>query len=178
MQYRVARDAFGTGALIERLNTLEDDDEAALHKLAEDNVWQPIQLMHTYGANLDLVDFRGSTALMRAANVGNPDTVRTLLELGVDVDAFDPEYERTALHLAVDYANVQCIKLLLDAGANPQLRDMDGNTARDVLKYSRQYELEEEKQAVSLLLTSAVRGDAAARRDERPPTLHRQRSSR
>ena len=36
---------------------------------------------------------------------------------------------QTPLHLAVDYGNVEIVKLLLSFGAQPNVKDNDGNTA-------------------------------------------------
>jgi hypothetical protein len=58
--------------------------------------------------------------LIRAAGRDSLEGVRLLIELGFDVDA----RERTAaLHEAAMRGNLAIIKLLLDRGANPNLRD-------------------------------------------------------
>ena len=86
----------------------------------------------------------GKTALMYAAQLDMPDSVRVLLDAGVDVNQRTqsiPEGERyrtcgqlqrdhrTALMYAAENASEELILMLLDAGADPAAEDTEGNTA-------------------------------------------------
>ncbi|MCA8893609.1 MAG: ankyrin repeat domain-containing protein [Hyphomonas sp.] len=85
----------------------------------------------------------GKTALMYAAQLDMPDSVRVLLDAGVDVNQRTqsvPEGERyrtcgklqrdhrTALMYAAENASEELILMLLDAGADPAAEDTEGNT--------------------------------------------------
>jgi ankyrin repeat protein len=52
-----------------------------------------------------------------------------LLEHKIDVNASSNEMKRTPLHEAVLSNKINHVKLLIKYGANPNLQDVDGNTA-------------------------------------------------
>ncbi len=90
-----------TRALLEAGVTLEDrDDEAGMH---------PIQLAARPGSE---------TAFL----------VRLLLERGAPPDPPAARSGNRALHLAVGMAEPEVVQLLLDAGADPDARNRDGET--------------------------------------------------
>ena len=74
------------------------------------------------------------SVLIYAAESGNPDMVREILRHHPKIEARDRE-GKTALFAAGDYRDgdkdgvrVQCVRLLIYAGANVNARDNDGNT--------------------------------------------------
>jgi hypothetical protein len=60
--------------------------------------------------------------LLVAARKSNVEQVKALLAKGADVDAKSP-YGATPLFFACDRGNDQIVKILLDAGANPNVQD-------------------------------------------------------
>lgn len=60
-------------------------------------------------------------------NRENPELIRRLLELGVDLEA-RANKGRTALHCATRVGYCEVIKVLLEAGADVEARDCEGNT--------------------------------------------------
>ncbi|MDP2433411.1 MAG: ankyrin repeat domain-containing protein [Pseudomonadota bacterium] len=72
----------------------------------------------------------GLTPLMISAAVNNPESVAVLIKSGANVNARN-KLGRTSLILASKYGFVPIVKLLLDAGADPDIRpnDMEGHTA-------------------------------------------------
>ena len=91
-----------------------------------------IMAMHDVNA----IDGFGASPLhLLAANGGNRETAEALLESGADVNIHHRRSGKTALHLAVGNDNLWLTGLLLEAGANPMLRDADGHTP---LYYARQ----------------------------------------
>ena len=78
----------------------------------------------------NLADFKGQTPLMLAANEGDVELVRLLLEAGANVDAQD-YIGRTALHSAATGRSMKCVELILDRA--PQVSSGvthdEGNTA-------------------------------------------------
>ena len=73
------------------------------------------------------IDGPGDTTPLHRA-IGSPDLVKALLDRGARVDAVTTHGD-TPLHWAVRHRDIGCAKLLLAAGADPNLRDKEGRTA-------------------------------------------------
>ena len=67
--------------------------------------------------------------LLQAAKQGNTETMKLLIEEGVDVNFQDDEYNSTALMIAADMGFTEIVELLIDAGADIHLQDNEGWTA-------------------------------------------------
>ena len=88
------------------------------------------------GANPNLTDREGKTALMYACNGWSGDIVevmptervRLLLQSGADLNIIDKK-GKTALFYAVDSYQNDIVPLLLKGGANVNIKDKQGNTA-------------------------------------------------
>ena len=67
-------------------------------------------------------------------------TLQVLIDSGIDVDS-PREYEngRTPLIIAVQQGNDKIVKMFLEAGANPNLRDEDSGTTPLISAIKRQY---------------------------------------
>jgi hypothetical protein len=87
-----------------------------------------VQDLCSSGANLNVHDNRGSTALMCAVLHDHLDIVQELCRLGADLDVMD-QYGKTALMWAVTKGNLHVIRALCDAGANIDCRNDWGDTA-------------------------------------------------
>ncbi len=87
------------------------------------------------GASTSVRETSKRTALHWAAeNCRSCELVQSLIDHGADVNA-GPEIFRnhsTALHLAAQSGRVDQVKVLLAAGANRDIQDSDGKTAREV----------------------------------------------
>jgi len=90
------------------------------------------------GASPNGVNGYGKTPLMVAAHMGRPDAVRMFLEAHADVNAVThnvsgfcmrsfERVNRSALTYAAENASPIVMKLLLDAGADPNILDSKGN---------------------------------------------------
>jgi ankyrin repeat protein len=82
------------------------------------------------GADVDMRDKDGQSALLYASKRGFNETVALLLDKGADVNLQSAKRGVSALMLAAVWDNVELAELLLDHGANPQLTDTFGRTAR------------------------------------------------
>ena len=89
-----------------------------------------LELLRDAGADLEAADGDGMTPLHHAARRGDTKIVSILVDEGVDVDAkawsYGNHFKCTALHLAVRQRATGCVKVLLAAGASPNL--IDGST--------------------------------------------------
>jgi|GEM_PF-6783843 len=109
-----------------------------------------VDLLVSYGANVNVTNGINKTALMSAAHFGNAESVEYLIEKGVDTNlttnSDNPNsycspglnYDaRTALMYAVENAPPSSIlrmtSALLNAGASPNSRDSKGRTIEDYL---------------------------------------------
>ena len=71
-------------------------------------------------------DEERAVALAGAALHGKPEALRHLIAAGADVNAFSPEgmhAHTTALHLAIDADSLAAVKVLVEGGADPSIRD-------------------------------------------------------
>jgi ankyrin repeat protein len=70
-------------------------------------------------------DGRDAVALHLAVNKKNHDAVRWLIAHGVDVSAKRPMWDcnHTALHMTIENGDIALAHMLLDAGADPNIRD-------------------------------------------------------
>lgn len=100
-----------------------------------EGAWQatPLWFAVARGRNLSLVQYlleRGASpehCLWAAAYAGDRDMLNLLIEAGADLEAV-AEQETPLLH-AVKYSRFESASILLDAGSDPDFRDVRGMTA-------------------------------------------------
>lgn len=123
-------------ALIEAgadVNAKDDMQDSAFLYAGAEGLDEILALTLTHGADVRSLNRFGGTALIPASEHGYGETVRTLIRAGVPVNHVnDPGW--TALQEAVVYGDgssryVDVVGQLLDAGADPSIRDDRGRTA-------------------------------------------------
>lgn len=72
-------------------------------------------------------------AAVESIRVGSSDILRDLLNSGVDPNARSLFFDRTLLSYACEFCREECIRLLLDAGADPMDLDGSGRAAAEYL---------------------------------------------
>lgn len=72
----------------------------------------------------------GSTPLFAPITWGDANAVRLLLEAGIDCNA-QRERGETALHHAIRMGKFDIARMLLAHGANPRIKDIDGQAPYD-----------------------------------------------
>eukprot|EP00928_Gymnodinium_smaydae_P080755 TRINITY_DN64396_c0_g1_i1.p1 TRINITY_DN64396_c0_g1~~TRINITY_DN64396_c0_g1_i1.p1 ORF type:complete len:835 (+),score=64.35 TRINITY_DN64396_c0_g1_i1:219-2507(+) len=100
-------------------------------------------------AELDALHVPLGTKLIKAVKSGDPLAVQTFLERKADpnsVDVSDVSLNYQAIHWAVGLiGNVEMIKILLDAKANPSARALDNSTPADLVRKELLYQLDQAK---------------------------------
>jgi ankyrin repeat protein len=90
----------------------------ALHTAAENNSVDIAKLLISKKADVNSIDERGETPLMRAATRSNLKTIQYLIEQGAKPNGFHSRSGRTALMTAARDRNETIVKFLIDQGAS------------------------------------------------------------
>ena len=128
-QVEAARELIEAGADVNAKDALQDSAYLYAGARGLDEI---LAMTLAHGADLRSTNRYGGTALIPAAERGHVATVRTLLRAGVAVDHVN-RLHWTALLEAIllgdgGARHVQIVRLLLEAGADPELADGDGVT--------------------------------------------------
>ena len=107
---------------------LQQSGKSTLHVAAEGNSFEVVSYLLKEGANPELLDAMGRTALHGAAADGCTDAVRAFVQGGAALDTQDAVEQWTALHFASAYNKLGCVELCLAGGANPNIADKWGRT--------------------------------------------------
>jgi ankyrin repeat protein len=95
-----------------------------------DNIEAPeiMTILIDAGADVNEQDQNGVTVLIAAACRGSNQLVDILLRLGAEVNATMEASGRTALACAVMNEQIETVRLLIEAGADLEIADKQGNT--------------------------------------------------
>ena len=101
----------------------------ALHKATKEGYIDIVKILLSAGANPNIVDTVNRSPLHYAIEYGHVDLVRILIDAGVHLDISKGEYwsnyrkDTTVLHMAITNEDTAMVKLLLNAGANPDIKN-------------------------------------------------------
>jgi len=118
----------------------EEEEELTVLSAASTGDHESLQLLLKEGADKDMKDEEGRTALHFACGYAELKCADILLEAGANVDAVDKN-SNTALHYAAGYGQKECVEMLIKHGASGTLRNQDGKTPMDVAKLNNQTEV-------------------------------------
>jgi ankyrin repeat protein len=91
-----------------------------------------LQVLLDEGAQINHLDKAGYSALMAAVINNHRETARLLIERGAALDVQSGDDGRTALMWAVRNRNADMVSLLLVAGADQNVKNLQGQTAGDL----------------------------------------------
>ncbi|KAI8611832.1 ankyrin repeat-containing domain protein [Chytriomyces sp. MP71] len=115
-------------------NLFDKQGYNTLHLAAHAGHAMMIVYLISMGMDVDILDTMGRTSLMWAAYQGNSEeTMRCLLKQGAVLDRVDST-GMTALHWAIVSNHLKFAKILLDEGAQPDVKDPQGKTPGDWAK--------------------------------------------
>gem|GEM_PF-844634 len=102
-----------------------------------------VRMLLDRGADINARNYFGATALIKLSELNmdrREDLIRLLIERGSAIDRFDGKFQ-TALHRAADMGTPKTVKMLLEAGASVDIRDIYGCNPLDVARYDREEKL-------------------------------------
>jgi len=107
---------------------MKDIDKELLNACKDGDLEKVKQLLEE-GADVNVKDEKGRTALMFASWYGHKKVVKQLLEKGADVNAREYKDGETALMWAAAKGDKKVVKLLLESGADVNAKNKGGWTA-------------------------------------------------
>src|SRR5262249_37576528 len=113
------------------VNSFDENRQTALMGAAANGHRSVVGVLLENHADPNLRNIRGGTALMMAASKGHLEVIRVLLSSGADPN-IDSDNSLTVLMIAacgVNTSSPEIVNLLLDAGANVNAQNSDGETA-------------------------------------------------
>ena len=117
------------------LNKLDMDGYTALHKAIQLRDLEAVKLLHAAGVDLEIASRFGQTALLLALYYEHMGIIEFLLKNGADVNARLPagltEQYITFLQGSVCFGSERLVKLALEYGADPEVRDSWNQRAID-----------------------------------------------
>ncbi|XP_074649568.1 transient receptor potential cation channel subfamily A member 1-like isoform X2 [Tubulanus polymorphus] len=133
---KILLESKGGGQGITNANVTDDDGSTPLHEVALHGSPETCKILLDKGANPLATDINDVTPLMLASAEGHPEVMRLLIDAVTDSDDYIPEYKRsyigkkdnegnTSLYYAVQNGNLECARLLLNEGADVNVRKCD-----------------------------------------------------
>lgn len=114
----------------------QDEDfysRTALHVAVSDNKLAFVKLLLNAGADVNVLDDEGETPLMMIEEETSEEIIKLLINYGAKLDLQSKEYKRTALINVAMTDNFKAMRILIEAGADVNLRDADGESALDIV---------------------------------------------
>lgn len=113
---------------------LASDNFNQVLALATNGDMQQLQQLIDNGGSLDVVDWRGRSAVLVATMNDDMDALRLLIDLGADVDFYEHSkpvevIDQTAFLYAGAHGMNKALDLLIKAGASPDIVNYYGGTA-------------------------------------------------
>jgi hypothetical protein len=125
-------DSSGKPSIVIAVEQRQNDEVLASgntkYRRAEGGLIELLGMLIAAGANINLPDGQGKTALHHAARHRSGISVATLLSAGAKINLPDSQ-GKTALHHAVRHGSGKSVAALSSAGANIDLPDSQGQTA-------------------------------------------------
>lgn len=124
-----------------RPEALDQRERAPLHAAALAMGYKVMRLLLDARVSVDPRDQEGKTPLANLAWNGGEEGVKMLLDAGADPNAVDAlGHNPLLLAMKAGHRNVALMAMLVRAGANPNLRDNEGQSARSLAEFTQNHE--------------------------------------
>jgi ankyrin repeat protein len=134
-----SRDVDTTVWLERVINAADNKGETAFLKACQRADSNLLTILINAGADKDVTDISGHTALHFAASGHNVETAAWLLDYGADANATDTELRQTPLHIACANGDYEAVPMFVEKGADVGVRDKQGRLPRDLLESSNPF---------------------------------------
>ena len=104
-------------------------EKTALILAAEGSRSNFVEFALKAGANVNIADYGGYTAVQYATRNGNHVMLQRLIDAGADVNKANKVQGVTSLMEAISQNDPKCVNILIKAGANVNMADNDERTA-------------------------------------------------
>ncbi|MCH9753283.1 MAG: ankyrin repeat domain-containing protein [Alphaproteobacteria bacterium] len=105
------------------VNDKDDQGKMPLDWAVQESNVHAVEMLINAGANVNFVNDDERPLIVVAANKRNEKIVQMLIDGGAEVDAVDEMYGFTALRFAAYYGDDKILKILFNAGADPNIAD-------------------------------------------------------
>lgn len=136
---------------VAKVNELDRNGSAALHKCAYDGDVRVSRWLVDHGATVDVRDTTGTTPLLAAVKMGQRAVVSFLLSKGADVNTPDG-LGNTGVHLCAVRCDVEMLRLLIGSGASVEVTNAELNTPLHVAALHPRPEMPEWEELIAVLL--------------------------
>jgi cytohesin len=116
------------------------DGRTALHSAAGVGDSQAVEMLISYGSNVDTRTTQGVSPLHLAANNGSVKTIQALLEADAGIQCVD-DRGWSPLHVACNGGHDDAVQLLIDRGADVSLRSKENKTPSHIAARAGKYEI-------------------------------------
>lgn len=135
----------------EKVNELDKNRSSALHKCAFDGDVRVSRWLVEHGAEVDARDNMGVTPLLVAVKMGQKDVTKYLLEQKADCNKADLQ-GNCGVHFCAIRCDPTILKMLLDAGANSQVQNVELNNPLHVAAQHQRPDSKEWEELIAVLL--------------------------
>ncbi|KAK0049487.1 serine/threonine-protein phosphatase 6 regulatory ankyrin repeat subunit A [Biomphalaria pfeifferi] len=109
-------------------DTMNISTKSLLHVCCGKGHVECLKVLINHGAQLTVRDKWGQTPLMYSVSIQFPEIAKILLEADPELVLCQDRYGKSSLHLAVDTGNEEIVRLLLEHGADANVRCHEGLT--------------------------------------------------